>query len=123
MPSVHHKKTKPIIVFSHVSYLNHYRFLKYAPAMYTFLPGQTLPNRNLRAELFLKFYNWLTLPLKLSEPNPIKFPSKIPHSVMSAKSVHAHVCQNPWTSSRATPLLPAYCVPLTMTITFHGLFY
>lgn len=42
------------------------------------LLGLALPNRKLRAGLFLKFYNWLKLPLKLSEPNPTKFPSKIP---------------------------------------------
>lgn len=85
--------------------------------------GQALPNRNQRAGLFLKFYNWLTPPLKHSETNLTKFPrwDSCPHSVVSARNTRVHMCQVH--GYLQSCLLGAPCMAITVTITFQGLFH
>lgn len=76
MPSINYEKIKRLSLYFFTTYIfkqlkifEIYTYLLPKP----FLLGQALPNRNLQAGLFLKFYNWLIVPLKLSEPNPTMY--------------------------------------------------
>lgn len=72
MPVLTRKIEKSCIhFFLLLRYLNYYRFCKCSPTVSPLGLGHS--DRNLKAEIFLKFYIWLTLPLQLSDLNSTTF--------------------------------------------------